>query len=352
MTTTEDETADMPDAGEPQESSGADETQDAPKPRGRGLAVFAILLALLAGGGAGYLYYELIYKNPLDAAAATQATEVAQLRSEIGQIEVQQAKALDTVIALETDISAKLVETEKGVRDSLASALQAAPPSQREWKLAEAEYLLRIANHRVLMEQDANGALQLLLAADQILEELDDFALHGIRARLADEIIALKNVPRDDLQGMYLRLEAAKGQLANARYTQPDVRPLAPPEPTLTVWEQLVAATQEFVRVRRLTDDNRIKPLLAPQESVYLELQLRLLFEQAQLAVLKRHQDVYEQSLTNIRQHIQDYFVAEEHATQVLLDEVESLLKFELQRPLPDVSASLSELLKIRRGGE
>ena len=81
--------------------------------------------------------------------------------------------------------------------------------------------MLRIANHRVLMEQDANGALTLLLAADQILAELDDFALHAVRARLADEVIALRSVPRDDLQGIYLRVEAMKSLLDDLHFAGP-----------------------------------------------------------------------------------------------------------------------------------
>ena len=35
------------------------------KPRGRGVAWFALLVALIALGGGGYLYYEVVYKQPM-----------------------------------------------------------------------------------------------------------------------------------------------------------------------------------------------------------------------------------------------------------------------------------------------
>jgi len=50
-----------------------------------------------------------------------------------------------------------------------------------------------------------------------------------MRARLADEIIALRQVPRDDLQGIYLRLESIKSQVENLALPQPQFVTDAPP---------------------------------------------------------------------------------------------------------------------------
>ena len=81
----------------------------------------------------------------------------------------------------------------------------------------------------------------------------------------------------------------------------------------------------------------------------YLELNMRLQLEQAQLAVLKRHQVVFEQALEAVRNWLEQY-VNHEH-TQ-LLNEIETLLDLELSHPLPDISGSLNALLEARRGGE
>ncbi len=332
------------------------ETPPPAKAKGRALAFLALLFALAAAGGVGYLYYELVYLKPLaqieqlDDELDSRYTGLEnQLSARIATLQESTESAIESVRGEQAE---RLASNEDAVLESLNEALNAAPPSQREWKLAEAEYLMRVANHRVLMEQDSNGALSLLQAADQIMAELDDFALYQVRARLADEIIALRQVPRDDLQGIYLRLEAIKSQV--------DALPL--PEPAYvdarraetvqkSVWQTIADELKQFVRVRSISGEEALKPLLAPEEERYLELNLRLALEQAQLAALKRHQEVFEQSLLNVRSWLVDHADTTDERTAILLGQVDELLIIELARPLPDVSGSLNELLSIRRSG-
>ena len=342
----------------PSEADETEATEAQPPPQkkpGRVLASFALLLALLGVGGVGYLYYTLIYQDPL-AQLAEKDNQVGaqyqalseQLREQVNNVRAETEK---TLTAASEEQAARLANSESQVVKSLNDALKAAPPSQREWKLAEAEYLLRIANHRVLMEQDSKGALNLLTAADAVLKELDDYSLHQVRARLADEIVALKQVRRDDLQGIYLRLEALKGLMDQLPIRVPEFatqQRIVPPEQTVwqTLWEEL----KQFVRIRTLETDETIKPLLAPEEERFLELNLRLSLQQAQLAALKRHQAVYETSLTSARTWIAEYMAEDSSTTTAILSELDELTSLELARPLPDVSGSLNELLNLGRG--
>ncbi len=322
---------------------------------GRGLALLALLLALGAGGGVGYLYYMLVYSDPLAAMRAqTEQTDQRftdlqqELQGQMSGLGSDNSAALD---ALRSEYEERLATTEASLVKSLNQALHAAPPSQREWKLAEAEYLLRIANHRVLMQQDSNGARNLLLAADQILADLDDFALHQVRARLADEIVALKQVRRDDLQGIYLRLEALKQGVGRLPLLTPELpESTAVGDAETTIWQDLGKQLKDLIVIRPVRPDEVVKPLLAPDEFRYLELNLRLSLEQAQLAALKRQQTVYEQSLGNLAAWLRAYADAEHEATTALLAEVAQLSTLELARPLPDISGSLNELLSVRRG--
>ena len=324
------------------------------KARGRGVAWFALLIALLALGGGAYLYYEVLYKQPLvqleerlSAGKSEQLEEISSLKSALAR---QQESVTLKLTEAQTNQAQELAETQAGLLDSLQQTLLAAPPLQREWKLAEAEYLLRIGNHRVLMEQDTQGALTLFLAVDEILAELDDFALHQARAVLADEIMALRQVPRQDLQGLYLRLETIKGQFDQAIFKTPEyVAKPAPRDPEETVWSQLATQMKAFVRVRRVVGDEAVKPLLTPTEEQFLELNLRLALEQAQLAALKRQQVVYEQALGNVRSWVD---VHVDDSQGALIAEIDVLLSFELAYPVPNVAGSLRELNAVRRGGE
>lgn len=345
------------ESGEEKSDEQQAESSDKPvKRRGGVLAFFALLFALLGIGGVGYLYYELVYLQPLDS-VRNQTSQLDEQYADLKQQFQQQMDALSestraAIEAASAEQAERLSTNEDAVLKSLQQALTAAPPSQREWKLAEAEYLMRIANHRVLMEQDSEGALNLLQAADQIMAELDDFALHQVRARLADEIIALRQVRRDDLQGIYLQLEAVKSQLENLPLPTPEYLQAQVSEtPDTTVWDTLMSELKEFVRVRSLDGEEALQPLLAPDEAQYLELNLRLAVEQAQLATLKRQQDVFEQSLLNVRRWLVTHADIEDARTQTILEIVDQLLLIELARPLPEISGSLTELLEIRRGG-
>ncbi len=327
----------------------------AAKKPGRVLASLALLLALAGVGGVGYLYYLLVYQDPLARINAQQSEAqqnfvdmTAALSADMERLKQESDARLE---ALVTEQEQRLADNEAGVLKSLNEALQAAPPSQRKWKIAEAEYLLRIANHRVLMEQDSSGALNLLLAADAVIAELDDFSLHQVRARLADEIVALRQVRRDDLQGIYLRLEAVKGGLAELSFETPEyLADTVEEEPQQTVWRRLAAELEKFVRVRTLKSDETIKPLLAPEEEQFLELNLRLALQQAQTAALRRQQAVFDSSLQSARGWVADYMQQDE-ATQALLEELDDLLTVDLARPLPDISGSLNELLAANGGG-
>ena len=384
-------------SGDDQEASSAADASDAepreePAPAqgkgggGRVLAALALLLALGAAGGAGYLYYELIVKQPFAKQYAPVETvqELARVERSVTQntqTEADLATQLEAVQAalasLDEAQAARAAELESSVEaavgrvdrqlESQRDALEAteaqlltnlnevanrAPPTRAEWKVAEVEYLLRIANHRVLMEKDADGGLELLQTADAILAELDDFGFHQVRAQLAEEMLSLKRVGEVDAQGVYLRLEAVKRQL--------DGLPLKVPElltrgATTTLaedanlWDRILDQFTPYFAYRSELK-TRIEPLLAPDEIAYLELNLRLMLEQAQLASLRAQQEIFEQSLDNAADWIRDYLNVDDPAVSQLVVELEELRDTSVLRDLPDISGSLRSLLATERG--
>jgi uroporphyrin-3 C-methyltransferase len=328
----------------------AGETRE--KRPGRVLGGLSLLLALVALAGAGYLYYLLIYLNPeADASARLAATaqRVAELDSRVSGLASEQQDVLAALKESQQSQKAALAASEAALLAALNDVKRQGPPSSREWQLAEAQYLLRIANHRLLMERDVPSALRLLRAADQVLLELDDFSLHGVRARLADEILALGNVEGVDVQGLFLRLEALKGQLDQLPLRLPEylVDEQAEPEPQKGFWAVLGKELGNYLQLRRF--DGSVKPLLAPEEAVYLELNLRLMLERAQLAALRREQMIYEQSLATAKDWMEAYLDLEDLSVERMIKELSSLGELALDRPLPDISGSLNELTAVLR---
>jgi uroporphyrin-3 C-methyltransferase len=191
-------------------------------------------------------------------------------------------------------------------------------------------------------------------AAAAILEDLDDFAFFQVRAQLADEMLALKGVRGGDLQGVYLRLEAIKTSIGELPIRVPDYfRPESAAEDSAEAegfWSVLAAELSGYFQLRRF--DGTTKPLMAPEENAYLELNLRLAMERAQLAVLRRNQLVFEQSLSGARGWILELLDADDEGVQQVAEELDALSTLKLERELPDVSGSLTALLELRRGNQ
>jgi uroporphyrin-3 C-methyltransferase len=80
---------------------------------------------------------------------------------------------------------------------------------------------------------------------------------------------------------------------------------------------------------------------------VYLELNLRLMLERAQLAALRREQVVYLQSLETAADWIDSYLDGEDPGIRRSLEELSLLSTVQLDRPLPDISGSLSTLQSL-----
>jgi len=349
-----------------------------------------LLLGLCGLGLAGYLYYLTQLQNPLAPVEKRIAELTTKTEANSGQVanqsdalrdEIQTAMnaAMSTqqeqAEALRTELEAQqenLEAAQAALAESLGETITAQPPTSRDWKLAEVEYLLRIANHRLLMERDALTAGQLLTTADNILGQVGDFSLFDVRARLADEILSLKAMTGTDLQGLYLQVEALKKSVATLplrppEYTEANVAPGAAlnaalgdteaadslanaPTATQTVWQELGGRLSAFFQYRKIDGNETRRPLLSPDESIYLEMNLRLMLERSQLALMRRNQLVYEQSLVTADEWIVEYLDDEDASVAQTRNQIAELLEVELELPVPDISGSLKALEAVSRG--
>ena len=327
------------------------------KPR-RGLAVLALLVSLIALSASGYLYWRLVWQAEfgLDSRfaelEATFARDLARLAGEDEAAQVERKRLAD-------DLAAQ-VQVLASTRTALTAAASAAPrqapaPAPRDWQLAEVEYLLRLANHRLRLEHDADGATDLLSSADEILADIDDFAFHDVRALLAEEMAALLAYEGADVQGVFLKIEAIGGLLDQLPLRLPEYAavdraqtvPASDPEPSTLA--ALLGRLEGLVRFRRHDADTR-RPLLSPEEVVYLEQHLRLALERAQLAALRGDQAIFAASLTAARDWLEEFVDPSRDAVATVRSELDVLLAVDLATTPPDISGSLAKLRELRHG--
>ena len=320
----------------------------------RGVAWFALLAASAGVLAAGHYAWRFAH-----ATLGSTEAELAEVRGTLrrmaglGDEVARLRQRLEASEAAERQLRASLGE----VREALAETAAARPASAAQWRVAEAEYLLRVANHRLLMERDATAARQLLALADNILAELDDFALHEVRALLAEDMAALAAYRGADVQGVFLRLEALRSVLpdlplrlpkfaglAEADSPAPDKRP-AP----ASMWDALMARLSTLVRFRR-QDVPAPRPLLPPVQAGYLEQHLLLSIDRAQLGALRREQAVFDASLGKAAEWIETHLDPNHKAVRRFAADIQALRQTVLAADPPDLSRPLRQLVALRGG--
>jgi uroporphyrin-3 C-methyltransferase len=290
--------------------------------------------------------------------------ETAQLERQYGQSGNQHSQRLQ---ALEAKLASQreLIATQQRQIDHNArELLEAGNRTRTDWLLAEAEYLLRVANQRLMIEKDIRGALAALRSADEVLTETDDIGVYPVREQLAREIMMLKSLTDVDRTGLYLTLEAAiesiqqltESALASDRLattlaqSQSDSSTATTADSNwwMEAWDSARETLSRVVVVRRL--DEPVKPMLSPEQSAYVRLNLQLMLEEAELAVLRGHQEMYSSSLTKASKAINTWYDSTNPKIIALSDTLEELAGRNIDPELPDISKSL-QLLKGRLAG-
>jgi len=287
--------------------------------------------------------------------------QLEDLYGDRGSLQSQRLQSLEEKLASQREL---IATQQRQIDHNARELLEAGNRTRTDWLLAEAEYLLRIANQRLMIEKDIRGAMSALEAADEVLNESDDIGVYPVRQQLAREILALKGLTGVDRTGLYLTLEAAIDSIHQLT-DQALISENAPgfvvsaaegesagtgeePGAVVQAWNKVKATLMQVVVVRRM--DEPVKPLLSPDQSAYARLNLQLMLEEAEMAVLRGNQPLYERALTKARTTIDDWYNASNPRVTALSETLAELAGKNVDPELPDISQSL-DLLKERLAG-
>ncbi|CAA0117506.1 uroporphyrinogen-III C-methyltransferase [Zhongshania aliphaticivorans] len=338
-------------ASEPAPAKSAKKTPEKkPKSSSNLLGLLALLVAIAALALAGWMYQQE------QLLAAQEQNTSDNFKSELRTLSASQAefKSListqrEALAQLRSDASARLDALSRRSQDLEVKVQSLATVDRRDWLLAEVEYLLRLANQRVQLSHDPRSAAQLLSSADEILRDLDDAALHPVRAEIAKEIGALQGSAQRDVEGSYLALQALATEAEKLKiYKAPSYEPVAATEEQ-SDWQQrlqggLMAAwdkLRSYIRIRHHEENFRAQ--LAPEQEAALRASLQLMFEQAQLALLADQSDLYRRALEKSAAWLNRYYQLDEHR-DTLLQQIAVLAELPIQNEIADISGSLRSL--------
>ena len=175
---------------------------------------------------------------------------------------------------------------------------------RRAWLGQEAVFLTRLAGQRLLVARDVDAALALLEQADALLRDTGEPKFEGVRLAIARDRAALAAVPRVDQVGLYARLSGLIDQVdklqlefeAPSKEAQPAVASDTGWWAQATsVWNAALAKLSDHLIVRRRSDE--IAQLMTPEWAALARQNIRMLIEQAQIAMLSANQPLFERSL-------------------------------------------------------
>lgn len=285
----------------------------------------------------------------IGAQAAT-ADQLVALENRLEENEAERDAVLDNALSeLESEFASyrgQVDETLDQVLDELSSEQD---PDAREWLHAEAAYLLRLANQRLQLERDVEGAAALLRTADERLNDAQNPALLSVRRAIASELSILNTVPQVDRTGIYLALNAQQEQMAMlplSRELEEIPARSGMEEAPVGQWQdQLSRFGQELkdlVVIRH--HDEAMESLITPEQESYLRQSARLVLEQAQLALLKEEQELFEASIDKVLSLINAYYATDREEVQAVIARLEELQTENIRPELPDISGSQQAL--------
>jgi len=218
-----------------------------------------------------------------------------------------------------------------------------------DWLLAEAAYLVRLANQRLQVERSVDNPLAILESVDGIFVQINDPELLAVRNALAVDIAALRMVEKVDPEGIYLELQAISAALETLSILEPHADPEAvqlaqagqdSEQPPSSLAETLQRFSDNFGNLIVLQRRQQpIEPLLNGAEQTMVRQNLYLLLEQAQSALLREEQRIYSISLTKAEALLRRYFQLNSES-EASIARLQILAERSVNQTLPDISGS------------
>jgi uroporphyrin-3 C-methyltransferase len=280
-------------------------------------AVFSLVISFIASAGVAGLFYWDIEQQAITKQTILQQTQQSLVSSEqqIKQLLTEQQSLFAQ--QLEQTINQVKQESQSKIAQLESSVTRLSQNQPSDWLIHEAQYLIRIATRTMWLEHDITAAVGLLRDADERLKELNDPEYLPIRQLIREDITALKLMPKLDSESVIMTLIAMNKQVKNLPLAMVKVPDDGEENQDFTLsnnpddWQSNLAKTwqkflADFITVRRR--GGSVEPLMSPQYQQNLRENLSLKLQQTQWATRDQEQKVYDQTLEDIQQWLNEYF--------------------------------------------
>ena len=215
-------------------------------------------------------------------------------------------------------------------------------------------YYLELAQINTQWSDNQEIAQALLQQADRLLATSHEPRVAEIRQAIAAEILQLKAIPPMDITGILSQLDASVDEITTLVLKSPlstipkEKMPIIS-TPNASQWrdhlQQSINILKTLVVVRRHED--RVQPLPSPEEETILRNRIKLYLQDAQWAVIKHNNTLYQWSLSQTIKHIKESFAMNDTKTTVLVTQLETLQKVHLTQEKMNLTGSLPLLNQL-----
>ena len=306
---------------------------------GKGLAVGALVLSLMALGAGGFLFVQgqNVLKN--------QETAFNQKIDQAAVGESENAQILKENSRKQSELAAALLQIADGQRDNKEQieaanrAYQELLRNRADWLVDETEATLNMAAQQLLLSGNVPVAVTVLENIESRLSRFEQADLLPIKQAVSSDLAALKNQPYLDISGTALRLDRLENAVAGMPLVlestlQPGQAEAAPQEdPNASWWQRTWNKTLHglgnLVEVRKLNNGDAM--LLAPEQAYFVRENLRLRLLDARIALMQHNGEVFLSDLNNAEATVKQYFDNQSPATQAWLKELAELKSLDMR---------------------
>lgn len=281
-------------------------------------------LAIIVGSLAtlGVQYVSSSSSKPVTSVSTKSDTHWKDIQNQIQALHQSQQQTADQVSTQQHQIQ---------------SLLQNQTSKSQHQDIQKAQYYLDLAQINAEWSSNGNASTQLLLAADQILANSTHPNLSAIRQAIREDLQALEQIPTIDTKSLLAKLSALdqkieqysiRTQTLSAQTTQLNKE---------STWRDNLQNNMQQLRGLisiHYQDTTSLEPF-NPDYLALLRENMRMNIQQAELAVIEQHQDLYNLALASVYKNLETGFNPNNPKTQALLQEVQALQKMMVAYQLP-----------------
>ena len=282
-----------------------------------------------------------------------------QYHAHIDAMYIQMNKDKEIFRERYAQLDAVISSLKENVTDNSSRLGELSFPRQRSTLLAEAEYLIWLAETYIVAKNSPKKIAEIFLSVDAILGKLKFFSAQESREAVVAIISVLRSTSIVDRENIYSKLNLMIDQLDQL----PLIQPVHDSEPTfkstssiseleqLQWQEKLSAGVYKFLinfrDLVRIKEYENPPNLVSPQEKRQQLIQrLKSIFGQTQISLLLEEDGIYKKSLKKTKIILLRSYSEHEELIKTYIRQIDELEQENIIQVIPDISAQLNIIKK------